>query len=248
MFDLINRLLIAIEEAGWTDTLYNASLYIIIVTVIVWSLLFSRKMGMKVYKGLIVGALAYLFVYYWMVFYALVSNGFQPYMGMNNLFSFVYTPLFLWLVAKIFKLSWTDTCYLIAPMMPLQQAIAMGECIFGNCCRGYPCSWGIYSVRWDYYYFPIQQINVILNFAIFIILLLRARKNKYKPDPYQYPLMLVMVGAPRFFIEFLHDNEKVFLGCSELGLYALFMTAVGIAAIFIIKKKQSKKAVCDVQE
>ena len=240
MFDIINNALIAINKAGLSDFFYSVWLYIIIVSIFIWSIWFSRKMGMKTLKAIILGVITYASLYLCMVIYSWVENGFKFGGAMNNLYTFLFIPVFLLFFAKILKIKWVDACYIIAPFMPLQQALAMCECTFGGCCRGYPSEIGLYSIRWDYYYFPIQQINSIYNFAVFIFLVLRAKKNNYKPDPYQYPLMLILMGVPRFFMEFLHDNEKVFLGCSSLAIYALLMAIAGVVSIIILSKKKNK--------
>ncbi len=240
MFDLINKALIAIENAGLTDFFYGIWLYVIIASIFIWCFWFSRKMGMKTSKAIILGVITYASLYAWMVIYAWIENGFRFGGAMNNIYTFLFIPIFLLLFAKMLKIEWRDACYIIAPFMPLQQALAMCECTFGGCCRGYPSSWGLYSIRWNYYYFPIQQINTLYNFAVFIFLVIHAKRNGYKSDPYQYPLMLILVGAPRFFIEFLHDNEKVLLGCSNHGLHALLMAIVGAVAIIIIKNREKK--------
>lgn len=89
------------------------------------------------------------------------------------------------------------------------------------------------------YLFPNQPIEALAAVAIIIILLIRARKNNYVPTAETYPLMLVMFGSSRFLFEFLRNNEKILLGCSALSFHALFMFAVGVIALVIIKKKKN---------
>lgn len=241
MFNIINDILIAINNAGWSEILYHASLYIIIASVFVWSYWFSRKTGTKTSTAIILGVSTYAAMYLWMMFYSWVSNGFRPGGAMNNIYMFLAAPIFLVLMAKVLKIKWRDACYFIAPFMVLQQAIAMGECTFGGCCRGYPCSWGLYSIKYDYYYIPIQQINSLLNYLIFAFLIIRAKKNNYKADPYQYPLMLIIVGSVRVVCEFFHDNNKDIFGLSDHARHAILMVIVGVIATIIIKKKEKKE-------
>ena len=52
--------------------------------------------------------------------------------------------------------------------------------------------------------------------------------------------MLIIFGSTRFVCEFLRDNDKLFLGISNLALHALLMFIVGIIALVIINKKHNK--------
>lgn len=51
------------------------------------------------------------------------------------------------------------------------------------------------------------------------------------------PLMLIMYGTVRFFTEFLHDNEKLFIGISYVAYNCLFMILVGIILFLILKRR-----------
>ena len=240
---IFNNILIAIDNAGLSNVFYHASLFIIIASLFVWCYWFSRKMGMKTKTAIILGASTYAAMQLWMRLYAWASTGFRFIGAMNNIYMFLAAPVFLILMSKILKIKWRDACYMIAPFMVLQQAIALFECTFVGCCRGYACSWGIYSIKLDYYYIPIQQINSLLNYLIFAFLIVRAKKNNYKSDPYQYPLMLIIVGAVRIVCEFFHDNEKGILGLSEHARHAALMVIVGVIATVIIKHKEKKQTI-----
>jgi len=52
---------------------------------------------------------------------------------------------------------------------------------------------------------------------------------------------MILYGATRFITEFLHDNEKGFLGFAATNVYALLMVIVGIVAICIIDRANKKK-------
>ena len=53
--------------------------------------------------------------------------------------------------------------------------------------------------------------------------------------------MLILFGSTRFILEFFRDNNKVFLGLSDLALHALFMTIVGISVYTAIIAKENEK-------
>ena len=48
------------------------------------------------------------------------------------------------------------------------------------------------------------------------------------------------VGYSRFLLEFLRDNDKLFLGISELALHALAMALIG--AVWLIADKRKRRA------
>ena len=56
------------------------------------------------------------------------------------------------------------------------------------------------------------------------------------------PWMLLLYGVGRFFTEFLRDNEKIWIGCSDIAFHALFMAVVGLVMLLCLRKKQQKVA------
>ena len=57
-----------------------------------------------------------------------------------------------------------------------------------------------------------------------------------------YAMFLVTFGGTRFLLEFLRDNEKLFLGISSLALHALFMVLVGTVWLMVLYEKNQQTA------
>ena len=76
----------------------------------------------------------------------------------------------------------------------------------------------------------------------------KARIEKYHGEPAivvdgeAYPLMLILFGYSRFFLEFARDNEKLFLGISSLAIHAFIMGIVGTVWYFTLKEIKHKKS------
>ena len=68
---------------------------------------------------------------------------------------------------------------------------------------------------------------------------LKEKKNDFKVTGEYYPFMLILFGYSRFLLEFLRDNQKLFLGISSLAIHALVMGVVG--TIWLIKQKQKNR-------
>lgn len=244
MFDFINKILITLNDKGLSNVFYSSTVFFVIIALFILSIFFAQKLKIKYYKAIILGLGTYVLMVGWMSVYPWIESGFKHGGAANNIYCFVYDPLFVLPFVPLLKIKWRDACYIIAHFMPLQQGIAMMGCMFMGCCRGYPTSIGLYSIRWDYFYFPIQQIISIIDLVIFALLIIRAKKNNYVPDAFQYPIMLIMVGVTRFICEFFRDNTKIFINIfSAHSFHALFMALVGIVAIIVIKYRQKKKTV-----
>lgn len=132
---------------------------------------------------------------------------------------------------------------LLAPNIALHQTVAHIGCVFPGCCRGYPCSWGIWNAKTETLLFPIQWLESIVSLGTFLFVLAYQKKVNYAVDGKVYPLFLILFGITRFLLEFLRDNEKLVLGMSSFALHALAMTIVGTVWLMVLdeKEKQSKK-------
>lgn len=177
-----------------------------------------------------------------MLVLAWIENGFQNW-GANNIVRvYVYAPLICILAAKLLKIPSRKMIDYLAPSMVLQQVIGHSVCPFVGCCNGYPCSWGIWHPAIDSRVFPIQWLECIVALLILLYLLYIAKRENYVGTGKVYAMFLVTFGGTRFFLEFLRDNEKLFLGISNLALHALFMVLVGTVWLMVLEEKDKPKA------
>lgn len=238
----MNELILKCAELGISGTMYDiffAAGFVSVFLMVTW---FGRKIGIPMWKAVMIVLIVYptllllMFVMFW------IESGFRNFGGNNIVRVFVYGMVVAYPVAKLLKLSWKDTCGVLS-IGPLSvHAVSHFGCMFVGCCTGYPCSWGLYNVATKDIRFPNQPLEAIVAWLIIFYLIGRSKKNDYKMDGLEYPIMLVLFGGTRFLFEFLRDNEKLWLGCSGLAFHALFMFVVGIIAIVVIRKKASQSA------
>lgn len=166
------------------------------------------------------------------------QSGFTDGSRVNLAVAFVYLLPVAWLLAKIFRMPWQVVSEMITYGILAFHISGRSGCIFTGCCYGYPCEWGLYSLEADEKVFPIVIVESLMTLGILIFLLIRARGKSYVPDGKTLPWMLLLYGVGRFFTEFLRDNEKIWIGCSDIAFHSLFMAAVGLALLLWLRKKQ----------
>ena len=237
---MINDLLKFCYEQGWSDKIYSSIVIIAFIAQMVFLIFYRKKYNISLLKSIIVVLIVYPLSYFWMLVLAWVENGFQNW-GANNIVRvYVYAPLICILAAKVLKLPSSKIIDYVAPSMALQQVIGHSVCPFPGCCQGYPCSWGIWNPASNTRLFPNQWLECLVALAIVLYLLHLAKKEKYTGSGRVYATFLVTFGGTRFFLEFLRDNDKLFVGISNLAFHALFMFAVGAIWLAVIQRKKNK--------
>lgn len=233
----MNKLIQTIAELGLTGTVYDGFHvlgFIAVFIVIVW---FARKLEIEAWKAVLTVLIVYPIIYGWMYVLFWIESGFRSFGGNNIVRVFIYVPLVGYPVAKIFRVEWKKICSLLSLAPTVVHAVSHLGCIFAGCCNGYPSSWGLYNVTTGDIRFPTQPIEAAIAWLIIAYLLFRAVKRNYIPDGKEYPIMLTLFGSTRFLCEFLRDNEKIFMGCSNLSFHALLMALVGIIWIAVDNHK-----------
>lgn len=169
-----------------------------------------------------------------------ILSGFTVGDRANLAVAFVYLLPLAWLLAKIFRLRWQAVSELYAMSILAFHVSGRSGCIFTGCCYGYPCDWGVYSNVVGGYVFPVVFVESLMSLGILVFLLVRVCRKGYQPDGKTMPWMLLLYGVGRFFTEFLRDNEKIWIGCSDIAFHALFMAVVGLVMLLCLRKKQQK--------
>ena len=239
----INELIRFCYDRGWSQTLYLSVVLVNYLIQIVFLLIYRKKYDLSVGKILLAQLFIYPVAYLWMLVLAWVENGFTNW-GANNIVRlFVYVPLINLLAAKLTKIPVNKLNDISAPCYAFDQAFGHIVCPLVGCCCGYPSSWGVWNPTTNDIRFPNQWLECLVALCIWFFLLGYAKKKSYKADGSCYALFLVLFGVTRFFLEFLRDNNKLFLGISNLALHALFMVVVGTIWLFFLaeKEKESKR-------
>ncbi|MBQ7647129.1 MAG: prolipoprotein diacylglyceryl transferase, partial [Clostridia bacterium] len=163
--------------------------------------------------------------------------------GGNNIVRvFVWVPVFAYPAAKLLKIDWRRGCDFISPCVCINHGIAHLGCIFAGCCYSYPMENGVFNPTLSggteiVKTFPIQPIEAIVALIIAFYIARREWKKNYKTDGLSIPIMLMLFGYSRFFLEFARDNNKVLFGISDLAIHALICGIMGTVMYFILRKK-----------
>jgi len=135
----------------------------------------------------------------------------------------------------------------IVPFLPLGHAIGRIGCLFAGCCHGFeytgPLAVKNLLISAEKTYFPIQLVEALLNFGIFLFLLWYARKER--TDYNILCIYLLFYSVLRFILEF-------FRGDLIRGSFLMFSTSQWISvALFLVSiftfcnfsKQNSKKQI-----
>ena len=239
--DFLNFFILKQIEQDTYKAAYNmcgAIAQILFWLVVVW---YIWRMRMHPLKTIPVAYMGFWFTTNWNGLLLFILSGFTVGDRANLAVAFVYLLPVAWLLAKLFRLSWQVVSELYAFGILAFHIPGRSGCIFTGCCYGYPCEWGIYSLLADDYVFPVVLLESLMTLAILIFLLIRISKKDYLPDGKTMPWMLLLYGIGRFGTEFLRDNEKLWLGCSDIAFHALFMATVGLILLFYLSCKQSRE-------
>lgn len=235
-----SNLIESIYRAGLDQVFYNIFFFGGFVGLTIYNLIVCKRYGISRVKGILLTVMVYamsvgwMFVLYW--FFTGVWGG-------NNIVRiFIWVPVFTLPVSKLLKLDWMTSCDFISPCLCINHGIAHLGCIFAGCCRSYPFENGVFNPALGIKTFPIQPIEALIAIGIAIYIILREKKKCHKADGLSFPIMLMLFGYSRFFLEFARDNDKLFLHISELALHALLAGIVGTVSFIVIKKHNQKKA------
>ena len=238
---MISNLIRWSVSIGINRIIYWAFMGLAFVAALIYNLVFCKRVGVSRPKALALTLTGFVISYFWMCLVTWIETGFETWGGINLVRIFIWVPLLIWPFTKLFKVDWKSWCDFAGPStLCLIQGIAHYGCLFAGCCHGYRAVHGIWNPQLDYNTFPIQIIEAVVALAIAIFLFIRLKKRNYKTDGSAYALMMILFGSTRFVLEFFRDNNKLFLGLSDLALHALFMTIVGCAVLFSIFAKEER--------
>jgi phosphatidylglycerol:prolipoprotein diacylglycerol transferase len=229
-----------VTELGLNQVIYEAFTALGFTGVIIFNLWNCKHYGFSKKKSLLYTIVVYTLTFLWMYIMYWAESGFQKWGGNNIVRVFVWLPVVAFPISKLMNMDWKKSLDFIAPCICINHGIAHFGCIFAGCCRGYAYTKGLWNPVLKIRTFPIQPIEAITATAIAVVLGVIAKKNDYKTKGYLYPLMLILFGYSRFFFEFGRDNNKLFLGISNLALHALFAGVVGTVWMILQKRNGEK--------
>lgn len=239
--ELINGWIRALSEAGALNSAYSTINTVAEIIAVLFGVIHGRKLRVGYLPVVAAVAVQRLTAGPLMNGILYVENGFATGYTYNAPVVFVFVPLLGYLVAKILKKPWQDIWDVMMPVPLIMFIGARIACTVAGCCYGYPCSWGVYNAGLEEYQFPIQLLEAFATVLIVAAAVFREKKNQFVPDGRNVPIMLISYGIIRFFLEFLHNNKKILLGCSSTSFHCILMILVGSLTLFIIRKHEKKK-------
>ena len=239
LVDLLNQWILSQNDDG--TTLYSLTGTLALVPMVAVMLWYLWRHKIHPLKGIAIGALGYFMTIWTHNLVMWIMDGFAPgrYGAEANLcVAFVYLPLLALLLGAVFNLPYRQVSDQLAVSITALHVLGRVGCIFTGCCYGYPMDRGLWSFQTLDNRFPVVLVEGAFTLGILIWLLIRVGRRGYIPDGKTLPLMLAVYGLCRFATEFLRDNEKLFLGLSDISLHALFMAAVGVAMLLWLAQKE----------
>lgn len=147
---------------------------------------------------------------------------------------------------RLARLPMLQTLDLLAPVLPLCQAIGRLGCFLGGCCHGKPSNlpWalafpdGLYPPYVRVH--PTQLYEMVIYSGIFWFLW-RKRETLGAGQP--FGLYLLLVGGGRFLSEIFRINPRIFFHFSTQQILALAGMVFGAVLMFRLASTMPKKAV-----
>ncbi len=226
-----------------TVTYYDLFFFLGFVGVFLYLLWVRKKYDIPAWKTVVFTVLVYSVSLVWMFVLFWIENGFW---GGNNIVRiFWWLGVFVIPVSKLLKLDTMKCLDFVSPCLCLNHGIAHLGCNFAGCCHGYESSWGLYSPEAGHVCFPNQIIESVVALGIAFFIWKREQKKGYQKriDGLSFPIMLMVFGATRFLLEFLRDNNKVFLGISDLSIHAVTNFVMGLVFFIGIRHLNKRKQV-----
>ncbi|MGN0974076.1 MAG: prolipoprotein diacylglyceryl transferase family protein [Bacilli bacterium] len=161
--------------------------------------------------------------------------GFRAFGAVTGALIFIYLSKFQ--LKKTFK----ELLYICLPSVPLMYAIGKIGCFLVGCCHGIEYS-KIGSVVYKYSFeeingiqlFPVQLVESIIFFIIFIFIMIRYKKNKINEKT--LGLILILSGSAKFILYYFRMEHLNSIFTSHQILSFIFII-LGIV-IYLLPKKE----------
>ncbi len=164
---------------------------------------------------------------------------FGPLFGTGyNYFGLVFTaPIILFLFCCVVWVNPLKQIDLLTIVYPITLAVTKIACACAGCCHGMAWNYGVMNYKWDRCEVPIQIIECVVAFLIFIFLLFYEKKAK---PGMLYPVFTILYSGTRFFTEFLRGEENVIGSLKTYHLLCIAGVVYGFLMLVVLKKFGNK--------
>ena len=197
-------------------------------------LIVSKRNGIRLWKGAVaavlltvVGTIGTLLMYY-------VENG---RIGGVSFYGAVFlVPVVFALIALVLRVPYGEMLDLCAVGECVMLALMKVRCLMGSCCIGRV----LYTTQNGPIRFPSREVEMAVAIVIFIVLMRWVKKGLHKGELYTWYLLLY--GSTRFVLNFLRAEWQEWTGRIPMGtIWSVCAVLIGLAALFISKKKLDRK-------
>lgn len=210
------------------------------VVAVIWLWIMSEKYGIKSKKAIPMVACCYLTMYAVMLVLYWICTG--VFGGGHLIRAMVFLPIIVWFYSLVWDVPCRQALDMVAIVLCVVHVVLKIGCQVTGCCESWwQVEWGIYNADAGKSLFPVQLAEGLTALVLAIFLSSYAKKRKYRCEGKCMPLMLLLFGITRVGWEFLRDNEKIIFGFSELALWSLLITVVGIIWLLILHIKIRKE-------
>lgn len=216
---------------GAQISLYYLFWFLGLIAVLVVGYFTGKKYGYSFVKSMLYVVLAVLIGYILLWVTSLIVGG-GKLAGLNFVRIVTVLPLAIFLITLLFKDSLGKVADFIAPLLAIFHGVTHLGCIFEGCCHGFPAEWGLYSNEVQAVCFPSQPIEAVSSLLIAVALLIMMKCKVQEGRLYAW--YLILFGGTRFVWEFFRDNDKIWLGISELAIHALIAFIVGLGVLIAL--------------
>ncbi len=250
--------------AFWNVRWYGIMVALAVVVVILWLLLEVRRGAKFSYDTILTAALVaipsgviisrLLHVIDMWGYYSQNPGQIIGASGLTIYGAILGATLGIWIYSKFSKFNFAYLADLLAPAVPLAQAVGRVGCTLNGCCYGLPTSlpWGIvYTDPQSYGYsaslalppgmglHPTQPYEIIYLLIIFgVIFSLRGR---FKPDGSLFLIYLSLYSLWRIGIDFLREGTPFILGLHQAQVIGIIVLAIAVPILVLRTRRVGVK-------
>jgi len=163
--------------------------------------------------------------------------------GENTVTIVLFVPVAALVAALVSRQSAAAFIEAAAPVICIIQGIAKFGCQAMGCCQSWlHVDWGFYNYKVRDNLFPIQSLEAVVALAVAVVLIVITLRSKWQTGGFMMPLMLVLFGFTRFWLEFLRDNHKVLWGLSKFSLWSVALVVAGCVWIAVLAIRRRREA------
>lgn len=217
-------------------------IYLSLLLMIIINIIRRKKYGYNIFQAIMISVFVNIFA----ILGAIIMYNLENFQGKFSLgFSFYGTvfllPVFMFLFSFLFPKKNKRLFFNYwALTIPMELALFRISCHFNGCCIGIISNWGIqYPFDMEgILRLPVQLIEVVFDFAIFITLI-KYERNNYK-DGKMYFIFMILYSMIRFILEYYRDTAKSIIGMSNGQIFSFIALLLGVLFMYILSKNNEK--------